>query len=394
LLGGWRIFFLKKKQTKAKLPESLKEIKAELIKKSKQQSGSEIGEKNLSDEDKRLVDRIRKQTNFHNRNNITRTKAYLDFYKNYPEIHWAFLGHMVSRNGGWNMTDLKGEFLPKLLASKERSSFFSFLERGNWLIFQDVYPQFLLYEETLKQRKNMFYLLPVFGVSTFMETIWKEFLQVRDCYMLTIALVINEQSYLEKRVVQNPHYQKEVLATLEFQLQEFFSFTHILFPYLNFQRARLVGLPLRQFASLPERIRLGKRLYALIFHNKSRWEKMLGWANRTPHTGSRQDYWPDVFHHVKEGVPKKTIQRRLHTCKIKKGAARVYSPMLPYAWKDVHHEPAEQGDWFSDWRIIDFLVKDDEEINGEIEHEYCQTLEKIELAAIAKKAFSFRENIE
>lgn len=65
------------------------------------------------------------------------------------------------------MTDLKGEFLTKLLAKKERESFFHFLERGNWLIFQDVYPQFLLYEESLRQKRPMFYLLPHLNVSIF-----------------------------------------------------------------------------------------------------------------------------------------------------------------------------------------------------------------------------------
>ena len=52
-----------------------------------------------------------------------------------------------------------------------------------------------------------------------------------DTYILTMALVINEQSYLEKRVIQNPLYQKEVFNTLEFKLQDLLSFNHILFPY-------------------------------------------------------------------------------------------------------------------------------------------------------------------
>ncbi|WCK52537.1 DUF2515 family protein [Aneurinibacillus sp. Ricciae_BoGa-3] len=86
-----------------------------------------------------------------NVNNITRTISYYDFYCRHPEIHWAFLGHMVSRNGGWNMTDLKGELLSRLLTEQEQKHFFHFLERGNWLIFQDVFPQFLLYEESLKR---------------------------------------------------------------------------------------------------------------------------------------------------------------------------------------------------------------------------------------------------
>ncbi|MGR5913912.1 DUF2515 family protein [Bacillus pacificus] len=54
---------------------------------------------------------------------------------------------MVSRNGGWNMTDLKGIYIRNCYL--RRSIYFLFfLERSNWLIFQDVYPQFLLYEQS------------------------------------------------------------------------------------------------------------------------------------------------------------------------------------------------------------------------------------------------------
>ena len=49
---------------------------------------------------------------------------------------------MVSRNGGWNMTDLKGDLYTRIL-SESINSYFFFLERGNWLIFQDVYPSIL-----------------------------------------------------------------------------------------------------------------------------------------------------------------------------------------------------------------------------------------------------------
>jgi len=73
-----------------------------------------------------LIQQIRRHTAELNTNNVTRTKAYLDFYHLHPEIHWAFLGHMVSRNGGWSMTDLKGELLSRLLSEKDKQSFFCF----------------------------------------------------------------------------------------------------------------------------------------------------------------------------------------------------------------------------------------------------------------------------
>lgn len=148
-----------------------------------------------------LITYINRETKKGNVNNVTRTNAYLSFYKRFPEIHWAFLGHMVSRNGGWNMTDLKGSLLSRLLSSEEQEVFFTFLERGNWLIFQDIYPQLLLYEESVRRNTNLFYLLPLFDVSFFMGVIWNYFYQIRDRYLLTVALIINEQSYLEKRVI-------------------------------------------------------------------------------------------------------------------------------------------------------------------------------------------------
>lgn len=321
-------------------------------------------------------------------NNVTRTKAYLDFYLKHREIHWAFLGHMVSRNGGYSMTDLKGEFLTRLLSKKDRSNFFSFLERGNWLIFQDVYPQFLLYKESLRQGKSLFYLLSYLNVSTFMETIWNHFWRNGDTYIHCIAMVINEQTYLEKRVVQNPVYQKGVLNKFEFFLQDLLSFNHILFPYGD---GELKGQTLHQFESVHERILLGKRLYSVLFKNKDFLRQAVEWAKSHPHTGSRKDYWPEIFNHVNEGTPGFPIPLRLKSCRLRKGARRFYSPKLEYAWKNVIQPEAEKGDWFEDWRIADYLVDDGEMIDGEIKHEYCKTLERLEIATLAKKTISFLE---
>ena len=159
----------------------------------------------------------------------------------HPEIHWALLAHMVSRNSGWNMTDLKGSFLTKLLTKKEAHAFFNFLERGNWLIFQDAYPQLLIYEESKRNRTNLFYLLPHLHISYFMETIWNYFWKKPDNQLLSIALIINEQNYIESRVLQNSAFQKNVLNTLEFKLQDFLALNHILFPYKENGRIQLVG---------------------------------------------------------------------------------------------------------------------------------------------------------
>ncbi|WP_425711048.1 DUF2515 domain-containing protein [Fictibacillus sp. Mic-4] len=377
------------------LPYSLLDVKDELKKKSKTKPPV-LMKSDLTTEEKTIIRHIEERTRQHNKNNVTRTQSYLDFYNRHPEIEWALLGHMVSRNGGWNMTDLKGELYTRLLSEKEQHTFFSFLERGNWLIFQDVYPQFLLYEQSVKRKENLFYLLPFFNVSTFMETMWNHFWRKGDRYQLAIATVINEQNYIENRVIQNDYFKKTVLQTMNFQLYDFFRFNHILFPYYKDGRNQEVGLlgnTLQHFTSLHERIMLGKRLYALLFRQE-RLSDIVRWASDHPHTGSRKDYWPHLFYDVNETFSRAIYKRRLKNCQLRKGAGRLYSPPLVYAWKEVEHEEAKPGDWFEDWQIIDYLIDKNETINGEIKDEYCKTLEAIELAILAKSAVLLREEDE
>ena len=51
---------------------------------------------------------------------------------------------------------------------------------------------------------------------------------------------------------------------------------------------------------------------------------------------------------------------------------------------------AENGDWFEDWHVLDYIHKEVSE-NGEILNNYCKTLETIELAVMAKEALLLRE---
>ena len=369
--------FIKKKQPP--LSKSLKKIKRMLL------SNDPLEKRNLTIEDEKRLNKIKQTTHLLNKNNVTRTKAYIDFYKRHPEIHWAFLGHMVSRNGGWNMTDLKGGFLSRLLSKKESNAFFNFLERGNWLIFQDAYPQFLVYEESKRSGKNLFYYLPHLHVSTFMETMWNHFWNEADSYLLTISLIINEQNYLESRVLKNQTFQKNIFNTVEFKLQDFLALSHILFPYTKNGKMKLIGQTLHQFESLHERILLGKRLYNILFYDVERLHSIEKWAKEHPHSGSRMDYWPHLFHYVNEEVPGKGFMPRIKSCSIIKGMPRIYSPRLEFAWKNQKHDPADVGDWYEDWRIIYYLTVLEDYMDGEIENEYCKTLEKLELAAITKK---------
>ncbi|MBE4908440.1 DUF2515 domain-containing protein [Bacillus luteolus] len=344
--------------------------------------------RSLSTEEQLLIEEIQSTTKILNLNNLTRTMAYLDFYLEHPEIHWSFLAHMVSRNAGWNMTDLKGEYLPRILTEKEIKSFFNFIERGNWLIFQDAFPQLLLYEKSIQTGINLFYLLPHLNVSVFMEPIWNQFLEYRDSYTLTVALIINEQSYIESRVIENNRFKEDVLNTFEFKLQDLLSMNHILFPSSNDTKTKLTGQTVRHFDSLDERILLGKRLYSILFsmHHLPPIEK---WAKQTIHTGSRKDYWPHLFNDIAELAPGSELKPRLQNCKLTKGTPRIYSPALASVWENQQHEPASPGDWYKDWDVLHYMAKSEEKVNGDIEGDYCKTVERLEMVALSTKLIQF-----
>ncbi|MDQ0272469.1 DUF2515 domain-containing protein [Cytobacillus purgationiresistens] len=335
-------------------------------------------------EEEKIISLIKEKTASLNVNNITRTKAYLDFYIKHPTIHWSFLAHMVSRNAGWNMTDLKGELLRRMLSEKEQEAFFSFMERANWLIFQDAFPQLLLYEESLRKGKPLYHLLHSLKVSTFMETIWNQLWERHDPYILTTALIVNEQNYIEDRVVNNPYYQKQVIHTMEFKLQDFFSFNHILFPYTKSGIVHFTGQTVHLFDELNERILLGKRLYTLLFQNASWLRQVVHWAVNNEHTGSRKDYWPHIFSQLYENNPSLPYQLKLSNGKLRTGASKFYSPVLQYAWNNRMHVASEDGDWYGEPTVIDYLLDDKKKVDGEIKKEYCHSLEKLELAVVAK----------
>ncbi len=370
---------------------SFQDVKKELKKKMKQKSSGLLP--SLSEKEKQCIHLIREQTKQWNQNNVTRTKAYFRFYLQHPEIHWALLGHMVSRNVGWNMTDLKGDLLTKLLPEKDQKDFYSFLEHGSWLIFQDVFPQFLVYDLSVRGNQDMFHLLPFFHTSTFMESMWRYFWNSRDSYTLAVATVINEQSYLEKRLIQNNHFKKTVTGTVSFKMYEFLRLNNILFPYYagdRREKASLAGATSRYFTSLHERIIFGKKLYSLLFQHEQMLAGVLKWAHEHPHTGSRKDYWPDLFNDINESFPRSLYKRRVKNCVLKKGADRLYSPPLKYAWPDTAHEDPESGDWFEDWHVLDYIHKE-VSLQGEILTHYCKTLETIELAVMGKEALLLRE---
>lgn len=233
-----------------------------------------------------IVKKIQDETGRHNIDNISRTDAYFQFYKRHPEIKWAFLASMVSRNAGWNMCDLEGDWMPRLLDESTRRLLYLTYERANWLIFHDAYPQLLLYHYSTKWGRPLFHLLRFFNVSDFMAKEWSIFWKEKDERRLMTSLIINEQNVIQKPVLNHSLYKKQVFHSLVFSLQDWFHFSVVIFPTLE---GELFGASVSGFRSTGNRIDLGKRLAGVLFHQEY-YPRFLQFAKKTIHTGARADY--------------------------------------------------------------------------------------------------------
>jgi hypothetical protein len=284
-----------------------------------------------SPNEKHIVEQIKKETKLNNKNNITRTQAYYEFFKRNKEIHWAFLAHIVSRNGGYYMTDLKSSYLKELLPDSQVNRYFLFLERSNAFIFQDAFPQLLLYEYSKKTGKPLFHLLPAFQVSTFMQPFWHGFFTNKNSKGITVAMIINEQFMLEERVIKGIYQSASLLQELPFKLQENLGFTTIFIPFKISKkyRYRLSGKTVREFEHVKKRVALGKELYQILFENRY-FEETFSFATKQAHTGSRSDYWDFLF-------------TTLDHC-----PSKLFSPTLLSVWKNVDHHYTNKNDWFQE----------------------------------------------
>ncbi|WP_018660332.1 DUF2515 family protein [Heyndrickxia acidiproducens] len=231
-----------------------------------------------------LAARIQALTTEKNRDNLTRTDAYFRFYLRHPEIKWAFLASMVSRNAGWNMCDLEGADLPGIIPAKDRRQLFLTYERANWAIFEDAFPQLLAYHYV--QGNRLFRLLTILKTSRFMITEWRHFFQTHDEGRLLSALIINEQNIIQNPVIEQPYYKKQVFSSKWFWLQDLFHLNSVVFPTPD---GKLYGDAVVHFKNVPARIALGKRLAGILFH-PDLYGRFLEFASTQPHTGSRYDY--------------------------------------------------------------------------------------------------------
>lgn len=339
--------------------------------------------------ERKLIEDIKLKTRLLCRNNVTRTAAYLSVFQEHPELHWALLAHMVSRNGGWSMTDLKGELLPRMLPESMRELLFDMLETANAFIFGDAFPQLLLYQESIRRGRPLFFLLPAFHVSTFMRPVWELFWETRSSVPLTIALIVNEQNYIEGRVARDPKFADGVLNTVAFQAQSALQLNQVFIPYggrgpTASARQRIAGGVLANFGSLEERIEFGKKLYAILFGIPEVREGARRFAQATPHSGSRADYWPELFASVRREAPSPAYKLKMEGTELLPGAAPFYSPRLADAWKNRPLREPERSDWFrGSGDAADYFTDVRPPYPYEMSAEHCYGLNKLELAALA-----------
>nr|WP_240628561.1 DUF2515 family protein [Bacillus salacetis] len=229
---------------------------------------------------------IREKTLEYNLDNISRTKAYQEYYLIHPEIKWSFLASMVSRNAGWNMCDLQGPWFPAVLDEKTRRNLFYTYERANWLIFHDVFPQLLIHHYKTELNMEMFHLFREFFVSAFMQEEWQRFWNGGDIARLMQSLIINEQNVIEEPVIKHPVYKRKVFKTWLFFLEDHLHFSSVIFPT---KAGNLYGASVSDFRKLDSRISLGNRLSQILFE-ENLYHHFKDFALSVEHTGSRRDY--------------------------------------------------------------------------------------------------------
>lgn len=353
----------------------------------------------LSATDRQIVKEIQETLEIANRSNISRTEAYFTIYEEYPEIHWAFLAHLVSRNAGWNMTDLKSGLMSDLTSTMFKERMYQFLERCNALIFQDAYPQLLLYKHSRRIGRSCFHLLPQFHISAFMTPFWERFWMDRSSSLLTVGLIINEQNYIEGRVVSHPYFQENVLQEPQLKMHEFSRLNQVIVPLGSSQCRHdlfkesilplrpLMGLTISHFSDLSERIRAGKTLYAMLFGYETVYEGALEFARCTPHYGSREEYWPALFTSTREQALREPDESdKLLEQEWLPQDSRLYSPRLKHVWQDTDYEPIPRYDWFQDARMLQHLTKPVRPFLFDMTHAHRSAMERIAFAHDAEEA--------
>ncbi|MFC7392671.1 DUF2515 family protein [Scopulibacillus cellulosilyticus] len=289
---------------------------------------------------------------------MSRTKAYIQFYLENPEIIWALLASMVSRNAGWNMTDLALPPLKNLLKERDRFILFHTYERPNWLIFSDAFPQLLTYHLSKQKNRPYFYLLKAFNISIFMEKEWELFWITQDKRRLCTSQIVNEQQVIEKPVIQQSFFHNRVFNRLFFKFQEWLHQTAVIFPTVE---GALYGFSVYRFTHVEKRIEFGKQLSWLLFESPVS-KEIQKFALTVEPTGSRIDY--DQF----------------------RQETTTYYTYLRSFYNPVKHHLSEINDWFNG-EINNKWFDNPKFLPYDISHWYVKKQKQIEKLAALMSLF-------
>ncbi len=291
-----------------------------------------------------------------NTNNPDRTDYYLQYWIQNPEVPWTLLAHLVSRNAGYQMSDLGSVFVPteaysrtfpwnynlapRVAVAMIRATW-AFLEVGNYLIFRDVFPQLEVYRAAKQYADEPDHSNALFNIllehsenpkndlsaDPFAVNAWKEFFaagraeQWSDGFKLnwangtaiqrhSFSLIINEQNQIEDRLVNDPEAPDRYLGNLcgglggvapdiaQFIVSEVLEQTSLCFPIIrpSISDLELALYKVSGFQQLTQRIRTGRELYVQLFTNKPLTARVQAWVLANPHhRGTRVDYNPMDF---------------------------------------------------------------------------------------------------
>jgi hypothetical protein len=275
-----------------------------------------------------------------NQNNLNRTDYYYRYWHLHPEVPWALMANLVSRNAGYQMTDLSryeqwialnpSQLLlhPATravitgLSSAHIRCLFVLLEAGNFLIFRDVYPQLQAYawaKRFPEQADTVFerLLRAPFNTDPFIVEEWRSFFQQArahnwlDAWLndpaqrslvrrMSYSLVINEQNQIEDRLVQ-PLHARRYLGPFAYtipkllELASRLELTRLCLPIAgraDGSDTQLLIFTVKDFGQLEARINVGRSLFTVLFEqDRERVPRIMNWVQwNSRHTGSRRDY--------------------------------------------------------------------------------------------------------
>jgi Protein of unknown function (DUF2515) len=265
-----------------------------------------------------------------NDTNPERTDYYYDYWKANPEIPWSLLASLVSRNAGYQMSDLarniaKVAFAPLILPPgmgrpavslgiRVLQSLWAFLEVGNFLIFRDVSPALEAWKHAKlhpEHADKIFDLLdhPDFDADPWILAEWKGLFAKRgsltaaDIQRHTFALISNEQNQIEDRLVKGAASYLGPISGITNEITTWYNrlgLTILCFPEAtsptNPTPQHLLLYTVGNFASLDARINVGRDLFVGLFGSPARRTNIEAWVNANPvHHGTRADYNEEYY---------------------------------------------------------------------------------------------------